>query len=56
MHLWMADPQRLWPGSIMPKYATEGLTPLTQFYEGDAEKQFEAIYQYLRSIKDTPEK
>ena len=51
-HLWMNDPLRQWPGTIMPKYASDGLTPLTQHYEGDARKQFEAISQYLRSLKE----
>ena len=52
-HRWMTDPPRVWPGTIMPKYADEdGKTPLTQHYDGDAEKQFEAIFHYLRSIKN----
>ena len=34
----------------MPAYATEGRTALAQHYEGDAKKQFEAIYQYLISL------
>ena len=50
LHLWMNDPPRVWPGTIMPKYATGGLTPLTQHYEGDATRQFDAIYHYLRSL------
>ena len=49
-HLWMNDPPRVWPGTIMPKYALDGKTPLTQYYEGDSRKQFEAIRQYLRSL------
>lgn len=49
-HLWMNDPQRLWPGTIMPKYATDGQTPLTQHFDGDSAKQYEAILQYLRSL------
>lgn len=49
-HLWMNDPLRQWPGTIMPKYASDGLTPLTQHYDGHSEKQFEAIYQYLRTL------
>ena len=49
-HLWMNDPPRTWPGTIMPKYATDGRTPLTEHYGGDATKQFEAIYEYLRSL------
>ena len=49
-HLWMNDPPRVWPGTIMPKYALDGKTPLTQYYDGDSRKQFEAILQYLRSL------
>ena len=49
-HLWMSSPIRQWPGTIMPAYATEGRTALAQHYEGDAKKQFEAIYQYLISL------
>ena len=49
-HLWMNDPLRQWPGTIMPKYATDGQTPLTQHYEGDATKQFGAILDYIRSL------
>jgi len=51
-HLWMNDPPRAWPGTIMPKYALDGQTPLTQYYEGDARKQFEAVYEYLRSLSE----
>lgn len=49
-HLWMSDPPRVWPGTIMPKYASDGKTPFTQHYEGDATKQFDAIFEYLRSL------
>ncbi len=49
-HLWMNDPPRAWPGTIMPKYALDGKTPLTQFYDGDSHKQFEAVYEYLQSL------
>ena len=48
--LWMSDPLRMWPGTIMPKYTSENVSPLTQHYEGDAQKQFDAIYEYLRSL------
>ncbi len=51
-HLWMNDPARLWPGTIMPKYATDGKTPLTQHYDGDATQQFDAIHGYLRSLAE----
>ena len=51
-HLWMSDPPRLWPGSIMPKYTSEGQSPLTQHYEGEAQKQFDAILDYIRSLAE----
>jgi mono/diheme cytochrome c family protein len=50
--LWMNDPARAWPGTIMPKYAVDGRTPLTQHYDGDSRLQFEAIYEYLRSLSE----
>ena len=48
----MNDPPRVWPGTIMPKYALDGKTPLTQYYDGDSQKQFEAILHYLRSLSE----
>ena len=48
----MNDPLRVWPTTIMPKYAQDGVTGLTQFYEGDATKQFDAILEYLRSLSN----
>jgi hypothetical protein len=45
-------PLRIDPESKMPKFADdEGKTPLTQYYEGDARKQFDAIWEYLRTLK-----
>jgi len=48
--LWMSDPPRMWPGTIMPKYTSEGKSPLTQFYDADAARQFDAIYEYIRTL------
>ncbi len=47
---WMHYPQRFDAATIMPRYATNGVSPLKQYYDGDANKQFEAIYNYLRDI------
>jgi hypothetical protein len=33
----------------MPKYANEGATQLTRHFDGDARKQFDAIFEFLRS-------
>jgi mono/diheme cytochrome c family protein len=49
---WVMHPLRIDPETKMPKFADdEGKTPLTQYYEGDARKQFDAIWEYLRTLK-----
>jgi len=46
---WVRNPQRYEPGTRMPQYAdAEGKTSFRDVFEGDAAKQFEAIWQYLR--------
>jgi len=50
-HRWMRDPQRLDPGSKMPTYAdARGRTAFTTVLEGDAERQFGAIWAWIRSL------
>ena len=50
-HRWMMNPAHIVPTTRMPKYADDkGKSPLPD-YENDAEKQFEAIFQYLKSLK-----
>ncbi len=45
---WVADPQKLEPGTMMPAFFTEGEpSPITDVLEGDAGKQIEAIRDYL---------
>ena len=51
---WMLDPQRIIPLTKMPKFATDGLTALPEF-EGDAKKQFEAMWEFLRHGRKIPE-
>lgn len=47
---WVMYPLRIDPESKMPRFSDdEGKTPLTDFYEGDARKQFNAIWEYLRT-------
>jgi mono/diheme cytochrome c family protein len=49
---WVLHPLRIDPETKMPKFADdEGKTPLTGFFDGDARKQFDAIWQYLRTVK-----
>ena len=50
-HRWVMHPLRIDPETKMPKFADEeGKTPLTQFYDGDARKQFDAVWEYLRTL------
>lgn len=49
---WVLHPLRIDPETKMPKFADEsGKTPLTDHFDGDAVKQYEAIWQYLHSQK-----
>ena len=51
---YVQDPLRLLPGTMMPKFVNEqGLTGVTTYYGGDARKQFEAIWNYMRTIPDS---
>ena len=49
-HQWMHYPQRFDAATIMPRYATNGISPLKKYYDGDADKQFKAIYDYLQDL------
>lgn len=50
-HRWVYFPLRLDPDTKMPRFSDdEGKTPLTDFFEGNAHEQFEAIWQYLRTV------
>ncbi len=47
---WMLDPPRYDTSTRMPKLAPDGkTTKVTKFFDGDARKQFEAIWEYLQS-------
>lgn len=49
---WVLHPQRLDPETKMPRFADDdGKTPLTDFFEGDARKQFDAIWHHLQGLK-----
>jgi hypothetical protein len=51
-HRWAYNPQRIDPETKMPKFADDqGKTPLTETLEGDAHRQYEAIWQYLRTLE-----
>ncbi len=51
-HRWVLAPTRIDPDTKMPKYADpEGVTQLSDPYEGKGPTQFEAIRQYIKSVK-----
>jgi len=45
---WLRNPPAIDPLTKMPVYFEEGKSPLTDVFEGDAEKQIEALWQFLR--------
>ncbi len=48
---FLRDPQRILPGTKMPQFVDEdGYTGLYDVFDGEAERQFEAIWQYLGSL------
>ncbi len=50
---WMLKPSRLQQNTRMPQFANdEGLTPFTDLFEGDARKQFGAVWEYLLSGRE----
>lgn len=44
---WMVKPLRAVPGTKMPRFSEEGYTQLTEYFNGEEKKQFDAIWQYL---------
>ena len=51
-HRWTLAPTRIDPDTKMPKYADpEGMTQLSDPYEGKGPAQFEAIREYIRTVK-----
>jgi hypothetical protein len=52
-HWWVHNPLRIDPNTKMPAFERDdGKTTITAFYEGDARKQFEALWHYLQAGKD----
>jgi mono/diheme cytochrome c family protein len=47
-HRWMANPIRVDPATKMPAFGdAEGKSAIRDVYDGDATKQFEAVWQFL---------
>lgn len=45
---WMRNPLAIDPQTKMPAYFEDGKSALTDYYDGDAEKQINALYEYMR--------
>jgi cytochrome c553 len=48
---WMRAPLVVDPQTKMPGYFEDGKSALTDYYEGDAEKQITALYEYIRQAE-----
>ena len=48
-HRWMDNPAGVTPGTKMPRYAEGNESQRTDILDGDARKQYEAIWQWLHS-------
>jgi hypothetical protein len=44
---WMRKPMRFVPGTKMPQFSEEGRSALKEILGGDADRQFDAIWQYM---------
>lgn len=51
-HRWMDNPQSVTPGSKMPRYSENNQSQRADILDGDAAKQFEAIWHYLHSVAE----
>ena len=52
---YVRDPLRLAPSTMMPKFISDdGTTPIKSVYDGDPERQFDAIWHYLDSLRPAP--
>ena len=52
-HRWVRNPLRIDPATKMPRFSDDdGKTALRDTLDGDARKQFEAIWQFLLQAKD----
>jgi mono/diheme cytochrome c family protein len=45
---WMSHPLRIDPETKMPAYFEQGRSLLVEYYDGDAERQIRAMWEYLR--------
>jgi cytochrome c553 len=52
---WMRAPLAVDPQTKMPGYFEDGRSALTDYYEGDGEKQINALYEYIRQAEKMAE-
>lgn len=52
---WMRAPLAVDPQTKMPGYFEDGRSALTDYYEGDGEKQIHALYEYIRQAEKMAE-
>jgi mono/diheme cytochrome c family protein len=52
---YVRDPVRLVPSTMMPRFiGDDGTTPIKSVFDGDPQRQFDAIWHYLDSLRPTP--
>jgi hypothetical protein len=51
---WIKNPEALQPGTMMPGFFPEGQSPSPNVLGGDADKQIEAIRDYLYRYETSP--
>jgi len=51
---WMLNPLRIDPQTKMPVYFNMGQSPLTDYFNGDAKQQLDALWHYLRQGDQMP--
>ncbi len=51
---WLRDPHKMRPGTRMSVFFPEGRSVLTDVYDGDAERQIDAIWHYLSLGRSMP--
>jgi hypothetical protein len=44
---WLRDPQKIQPGTNMPTFFYEGISPIPDVLDGNAEEQIRALRDYI---------
>jgi cytochrome c2 len=51
-HRWMDHPAAVIPGNKMPRYSEGNVSPRQDVLDGDAQKQYDAIWQWIHSLSE----